>query len=370
MSGKGKVKMPGAWDYHETHAVPSSAASSSATENQHSDQRRTTQHENAHASLHNFAALESTPAIDGEVAQSPGVHRLKQRFKLMSIALDGSSGGDEEDEEDEEDDEEEDRNENEPTVPTPDPNDATSGSGQVETRSLSFDDALTIVTEMEDFVVEDDDVAKVSAEPEKWISALMKAFVTPHSDKPTFSDFSGIAQEEFTSWQEAHVKKTETRLSSILKLREALAVVLFNMVIQLHEGGRALVCPGNSKSDLDKKLSCSMRLKLMVAATEKLPIVRWDVSTRQRLLDLIHSPISAAKTKEAKKRDNEVKKEKYKHLRKADGKPGQSSSTRKGSHAAIAMADARKLLECCTSLAGVDCDTGMEDASGLETAGA
>lgn len=262
--------MPGAWDYHEAHAAPSSAASSSATQNQNPDQRRTTQHEHARASLHNSSALESTPTVEDDIVQSPGVHRLKQHFKLMSIALDGSSGGDEEDEEEDE----EDRKENEPTVPTSDPNNATSGSGQVETRSLSFDDALTIVTEMEDFVVEDDDVAKVSAEPEKWILALMKAFVAPHGFKPTFIDFSEIAQEDFTSWQDTHADRTETRLLSIPKLREALAVVLFNMVIQLHEGGRALVCPGDSKSDLNKKICCSVRLKLMIATIEKLPIVR------------------------------------------------------------------------------------------------
>jgi hypothetical protein len=188
ISDKEKAKMPGPWDYHEAHAVPSSAASSSATENQ-------TQHKNARASLYNSAALESTPTIEGDMVQSPGVYRLKQHFKLMSIALDRSSGGDKEDEEDNK----EDRKENEPTVPTPDTNNVTSGSGQVETRSLSFDNALTIVTEMEDFVVGNDDVAKVSAEPEKWISALMQAFVAPHGFKSTFIDFSEIAQEDFTS---------------------------------------------------------------------------------------------------------------------------------------------------------------------------
>ena len=90
--------MPGAWNFHETPAVQSLAASPPATQNQSSDQHYTMQQSgNARAALHNSTAQESTPTIEGDILQSSELHRLKQRFKLMSLALDGTSGGDEED---------------------------------------------------------------------------------------------------------------------------------------------------------------------------------------------------------------------------------------------------------------------------------
>ena len=123
--------MPGAWNFQEIPAVPSSAASPSATQNQSSDQHYTIQQsENARAPLHNSTAQESTSTIEGDILQSSELHRLKQRFKLMSLALDGTSGGDEEDEDDEAEDDEEDRDENELVVFTPDPNNPSSGSDQ------------------------------------------------------------------------------------------------------------------------------------------------------------------------------------------------------------------------------------------------
>jgi hypothetical protein len=358
--------MPGAWNFHETPAVQSLAASPPATQNQSSDQHYTMQQSgNARAALHNSTAQESTPTIEGDILQSSELHRLKQRFKLMSLALDGTSGGDEEDEDDEAEDDEEDRDENELVVFTPDPNNPSSGSDQVEMRGLSFDEALTIAIDWEAFEVEKDNVANVSARPRKWVSALMRAFVAPYSTKPTLVDFEEISKEDFLTWQKIHAEKARKRLSSNVELREALAILLFDMVIQLHEARKALVCHGNSRRILDVSLTCSKRLRLVIAAIEKLPIVRWDVTTRQRLWDLIHSPINMVKFKEDNKRLNIRKMRKYQHLRshggtkKSDWDPMNSEADNAG-----------KLLENCTSLAGVESDTDEEDAPRIQATGA
>jgi hypothetical protein len=131
----------------------------------------------------------------------------------------------------------------------------------------------------------------------------------------------------------------------------------------------------------DTTLSCSTRLELITAATEKfaiirwdVAIIRWDVAIMQRVDDLINSPVGAARFKEVNKKVNEMKKEKYKHLRKPGGKPGlakgcEPNSTRKGS--VVDMNEVRELiLEGCTFLDDVDDDTDIEDASRPETAGA
>jgi hypothetical protein len=172
----------------------------------------------------------------------------------------------------------------------------------------------------------------------------------------------------------SRVKKTNDRLKSSPKLREALATVIFNRVVERHEKGRLEVFPG-TKIAPDTALSCSTRLELMTAAIEKLAIIRWDVAIMQRVDDLINSPVGAARFKEVNKKVNEMKKEKYKHLRKQpDGKRGpakgcEPNSTRKGS--VVDITEARRLLlEGCTFLADVDVDTDMEDASRPETAGA
>jgi hypothetical protein len=124
----------------------------------------------------------------------------------------------------------------------------------------------------------------------------------------------------------------------------------------------------------DTTLSCSTRLELITAAIEKFAIIRWDVAIMQRVDDLINSPVGAARFKEVNKKVNEMKKEKYKHLRKPGGKPGlakgcEPNSTRKGS--VVDMNEVRELiLEGCTFLDDVDDDTDIEDASRPETAGA
>ena len=323
----------------------------------------------------------------------------EEHTRRMILALEESGGSDEEDDEDDEEEDEEDPSAvaNWTILPPPqsssstsgpdqavesvaeplEPDVATSSAEQIEMEGLTFDEAVEIVTSYKKLSVANDDVAAVKARYQKWILVIMKAFSKPFSDKPTFIDFEEMLPEgilkDFTAWQAEHVKKTNDRLKSNPKLREALATVIFNRVVKRHEKGHLEVFPGTRIAP-DTTLSCSTRLELITTAIYKFAIIMWDVAIMQRVDDLINSPVGAAISKEVNKKVNEMKKEKYKHLRKPGGKPGpakgcEPNSTRKGS--VVNMDEARKLmLEGCTFLGDVDEDTDIEDTSRPETAGA
>lgn len=103
------------------------------------------------------------------------------------------------------------------------------GSNQVEKKGLTFDKALTIVTEHKPLEIEhdDEDVAQVKAQSKTWVSRIMQSFGRHYSIMPTFLDF-GEVQSGFAPWQKDRLKKTRRRLDSNPQLREALAIVLFN----------------------------------------------------------------------------------------------------------------------------------------------
>lgn len=343
---------------------------------------------------------ESNPAIRGDLLQFLGDSMAKEHTRRMILALEELGGSDEEDDEDDED---EDEDEEDPSavanwtiLPQPQSSNSTSGHDQAvesvaeplepdvatstveqfEMKGLTFDEAVELVTSYKKLSVAKDDVAAVKARSQEWILVIMKSFSKPFSDKPTFIDFEEMLPDilkDFTTWQADHVKKTNDRLKANPKLREALATVIFGRVVERHEKGHLEMFPGTRIAP-DTALSCSTRLELITAAIEKLAIVRWDVAIMRRVDDLINSPVGVARSKEVNKKVNEMKKEKYKHLRKPDGKSGPAkgckpNATRKGS--VVDLDEARRLLlEGCTFLADVDGDTDMEDASRPEITGA
>ena len=444
--------MPGARGHLKSPAIPSSAASSSATQDQILDQPRTTQQgEPAVTTSHAEAAKESGssradaivicdssssddaadgvdwhdessitryltsghsrddlaalakkelskemdswrdsyPAIKNDLLQFLGDSKAKVRLVRMIIALERRGSDAEDDDEDEDGTDDEGGEEGEgyewTVLPPPQLNNTTLGSDealgsvaepvepeittssleQVVIVGLTFDEAINIVNKQKK-IKEGDDVAVVKAQPQKWITAIVRAFRKAPSDTPTLIDFEDMSPKflpGFIKWQTDHVEKTEKRLKGGARLPEAIATVVFNLVIQRHEKGTLEKSYG-ARIKPDTTLSCSTRLKLITAAIEKLAIIRWDVVAGIRLDDLVNNPVAAAKFKETNKKVNDLKNEKDKQLHKSDP----ANSARKGS--LVAMYAAQKLLEGCTFLADVDGDTDMENAPALKTAGA
>lgn len=107
------------------------------------------------------------------------------------------------------------------------------------------------------------------------------------------------------------------------------------------------------------KMKCCKRLKLMIAAIEKLADIAYDTASGLRLDNFINSPVAAVKSKELNKKSN---------LRAKYKLPGGKRGGRgQGTRLDAAMMDERRLLAGCTFPADVGGDTTEDDAFKFET---
>jgi hypothetical protein len=134
----------------------------------------------------------------------------------------------------------------------------------------------------------------------------MSAFDKPYSAVPVVKGF-GPLLPQFKPRQDEQYSLVMREIESdqIGNLVEAAATCVYSKIVHIHTT-RSLKA-GGSSFHYDPKLTCSGRLTRCVEAIEKLAIIRHDVITNTRILELIANPAWMMDRKEENKIQNDTK---------------------------------------------------------------